>query len=156
VGAAADELTRYFTEGDVDPYDLQADLQTTMQSLVGIFRHRDDLSTAVTRLEELEARGRRVHVPTGGRAYNPGWDLCQELKHLVTCAQALTRAALLREESRGAHSRLDFPAYDDFWGTHNIVVSQEAGAMKAEPRPVVSVPELEPLVEARKAQEAKT
>jgi succinate dehydrogenase/fumarate reductase flavoprotein subunit len=65
----------------------------------------------------------------------------------------VTRAALLREESRGAHSRLDFPAYDEQWSGQNIVVTKGPDGMQAMPRPVVQVPELVPLVEARKAKE---
>ena len=74
---------------------------------------------------------------------------------MLTCAEAVARAALLRKESRGAHSRLDFPKYDDYWGAHNIVVRQDGKQMKVEPCPVVQVEELKPLVEAKKAQEKK-
>ncbi len=156
VAEAASVLTAYLSgpEGE-DPYELHAELQATMQDLVGIFRERDGLTDAIARLEALKQRAARVHVPAGGRAFNPGWDLCQELHNLLTCAEAVARAALLREESRGAHSRLDFPGYDDYWGKHNIVVAGGPDGMTVEPRPVVEAGELEPLVAARKAQELR-
>jgi succinate dehydrogenase / fumarate reductase flavoprotein subunit len=155
IEAAGRKLVGYLERpSGEDPYELHAELQATMQDLAGIFRRKEDLAAAVFRLEELEERAAELRVPEGGRVYNPAWDLCSELEHLLTCAQAVTRAALLREESRGAHSRLDFPAYDDFWGGHNIVVTKSDGRMHVEPAPVVSLPELEPLVAERKRLEA--
>ncbi len=108
-------------DGD-DAYAVQRDLQATMQSLVGIFRVDGDLAEAIDRLAELRARWRNIRV-TGGRAYNPGWNLVFELGHLLTVSEAITRSARQRTESRGAHSRIDFPATDDAgWGDKNSVV----------------------------------
>jgi succinate dehydrogenase / fumarate reductase flavoprotein subunit len=105
-----------------DAYAVQRDLQATMQSLVGIFRVDADLAEAIDRLGELRARWRAIRV-TGGRAYNPGWNLVFELGHLLTVSEAITRSARQRTESRGAHSRLDFPATDDAgWGDRNSVI----------------------------------
>src|SRR5579859_5223042 len=155
LAAAEEELAAYFSPAadPEDPYELHAELQATMQDLVGIFRQPEDLAAAAEKVDELERRAASARVPEGRRAYNPGFDLCHELRHLLTCARALTRAALLREESRGAHSRLDFPGYDPFWGEHNIVVTKQPDGMSLDPQPVVRVAGLEPLVEARKAQE---
>jgi succinate dehydrogenase flavoprotein subunit len=155
VQGAADEMAGFLdgSSGD-DPYELQAELQETMQSLVGIFRAETDLNEALAKLDELKRRAARVRAPAGDRAYNPGWHLCRELSNQLVVTEAVTRAALLRTESRGAHSRLDFPAYDDYWGEHNVVVTKEEAGMQVAPRPVVKVAELEPLVEQRKAQEA--
>src|SRR3989338_4948078 len=110
-----------------------------MQNLVGIFREEKDLKAALEKLEEFKRRSGKVGVVEGHRMYNPGWHLCRDLQNMLTCAEIVTRAALLRKESRGAHSRLDFPKYDDYWGQHNIVVKKEGGALKVEPRPVVQV-----------------
>ena len=108
--------------GGEDAYAVQRDLQATMQSLVGIFRVEADLDEAVGRLAELRARWQQIGV-TGGRAYNPGWNLVFELGHLLTVSEAITRSARQRTESRGAHSRIDFPATDDAsWGDKNSVV----------------------------------
>ena len=112
------------------------------------------LSRALVALEELRRRAADVRIASGGREYNPGWHLCRELQALMLVTEAVTRAALLREESRGAHSRLDFPATSDDWGDHNVVVAKsEDGTMHVERRDVVKVAELEPLVAARKAAE---
>jgi succinate dehydrogenase / fumarate reductase, flavoprotein subunit len=152
--AAAEEMLGYLTgPGGEDPYRLHEELQATMQELVGIFRDESGLTAALARLEELGRRAANVRVRSGDRAYNPGWQLCRELRNLLTCAEAVTRAALLRKESRGADSRLDFPDYDDDWGEHNVVVTREREGMRVEPRPVVKVAELEPLVDERKARE---
>jgi succinate dehydrogenase / fumarate reductase flavoprotein subunit len=109
-----------------DPYAIQRDLQSTMQRLVGIFREDADLGDALAELAILRSRAETLCV-AGGRAYNPGWNLVFELQNLLTIAEAVTRSARLRTESRGAHSRIDFPATDDEqWGTVNCVVSRGA------------------------------
>jgi succinate dehydrogenase / fumarate reductase flavoprotein subunit len=144
-----------FLEGEgEDPYALQAELQDTMQNLVGIFRDGEGLTEALQKLEQFQERAQRLRAPVPGRAYNPGWHLCRDLRNMLTVASAVTRAALMREESRGAHSRLDFPEYSDYWGEHNVVVRKEGDEMRVEPRPVVKRDELLPLVEERKAAEA--
>jgi len=153
VAESATEMTNYLAPGGEDPYQVHADLQATMHEHVGIFRDAAGLTEALARLGDLKARAARVGVASGGPAYNPGWHLCRELQTLLVCAEAVTRAALLREESRGAHSRLDFPAYDEQWAQRNIAVTKGPDGMQAVPRAVVEVPELVPLVEERKAKE---
>jgi succinate dehydrogenase / fumarate reductase flavoprotein subunit len=151
---AADEMTRYLSgPGSEDPYALHDDLQTTMQDGVGIFRDRPGLAEAEARLGELDRGAAHVRAPSGGAAYNPGWHLCRDLRNMLVVAQAVTRAALLREESRGAHSRLDFPAFDDQWANQNVIVSKDAGGMRVEPRPIVKTASLAQLVEERKELE---
>jgi succinate dehydrogenase / fumarate reductase flavoprotein subunit len=126
-----------------------------MQEHVGIFRDAAGLSAAVAKIEELKQRAENVGVASTGRAFNPGWHACRDLHNLLVCAEAVARAALRREESRGAHSRLDFPDYDDeFWGRHNIAVTRGPDGMGVEPVPVVTVAELAGLVERRKEEEA--
>jgi succinate dehydrogenase / fumarate reductase flavoprotein subunit len=139
-------------ENREDAYEVEADLQRTMQDLVGIFRDGDGLSRALAELEQLRARAEKVGAPPG-RAFNPAWNLCRDLRNLLTCAEAVTRSALMRTESRGAHSRLDHPGFDDHWGEHNIVVRREADGMVVEARPAIRVSELAALVESRMAAE---
>ncbi len=116
-------------EDGEDPYRIQADLQVMMQSLVGIFRTETDLRDAITRIGELNERWSRVHVG-GGRAYNPGWNLVFELRNLLVVSEAIARSAEARSESRGAHSRLDFPELDEAtWGHRNNAVWVKDGQM---------------------------
>jgi succinate dehydrogenase flavoprotein subunit len=129
------------TDGE-DPYAIQRDLQDTMQRLVGIFRVDADLSEALTELEGLRARLDAVGV-AGGRAFNPGWNLAFELRNLLIVSEAITRSARQRTESRGAHSRLDFPATDDdAWGHLNSVIARGPdGAMTATTAPLPGMPD---------------
>jgi len=153
VAAGEVEMLGYLAGEGEDPYALHAELQDTMQDDVDIFRERAQLERALAKLDELQSRAANVRA-TGGRAFNPGWHLCRDLQNMLVCAQAVTRAALQREESRGAHSRLDFPEYDDFWGEHNLVVERGPdGGMRLEPLQVVKVAELETLVLERMAVE---
>ena len=155
VEAAAAEMTGYFGRPNPEsPYKLHIDLQNMMQSMVGIFREEGDLTTAIAKLQEFKQRYEHVAVEEGQRMYNPGWHLCRDLKNMLICSEAIARAALMRKESRGGHSRLDFPKYDNYWGEHNIIISKDGPAMKVEPRETVKVAELAPLVEARKAKES--
>jgi succinate dehydrogenase / fumarate reductase flavoprotein subunit len=137
------------TSGE-DPYAIARDLQSTMQRLVGIFREDTDLADALAELAVLQTRAESVCVD-GGRAYNPGWNLVFELRNLLTISEAVTRSARLRTESRGAHSRLDFPDTDDKrWGKVNCVVSRAAdGAMDVRTAPLPKMPkELRALLDA--------
>ena len=155
VAAAAAELDAYLSGPGEDPYELKDELAATMQEHVGIFRDEAGLSTAVSKLEELGRRAADVRAPEGGRAFNPAWNLCRDLQTMIRVSEMVARAALLREESRGAHSRLDFPSPDDHWGRHNLRVRKDDDGMRVEPIPVVTVPELGPLVEERKARERR-
>jgi succinate dehydrogenase / fumarate reductase flavoprotein subunit len=127
-------------DGD-DPYAIQRDLQEMMQRLVGIFRVEADLDAALVGLAELRRRWSTVRT-TGGRAYNPGWNLVFELDHLLTISEAITRSARQRTESRGAHSRLDYAAQDDArWGHLNSVVARTPDgtmAVSASPLPAMT------------------
>jgi succinate dehydrogenase / fumarate reductase flavoprotein subunit len=153
VAACDEDVNRYLSDsGGEDPYALEAELEETMQGLVGIFRDEAGLVEAISRLEELERRAANARA-AGGRAFNPAWNLCHDLRSRLLCSEAIARAALLRQESRGAHSRLDFPTFDDYWSAHNIVVRKDEEGMRVEAVPATTVAELEPLVEERKAKE---
>jgi succinate dehydrogenase / fumarate reductase flavoprotein subunit len=110
------------------PYAIHRDLQTTMQSLVGIFRAREDLQKALVELGKLNERWTHTSVE-GSRMFNPGWHLALDLKSMMTISEAVARSALVREESRGAHSRIDFPELSAEWGTKNNIIKLDAGSM---------------------------
>ena len=86
-----------------------------MQMDVGIFREQDGLESALKALDAFDERVKNVRSPSSTTVYNPGWHLCRDLRNMMIVARAAATAALAREESRGAHSRLDFPAYDEYW-----------------------------------------
>jgi succinate dehydrogenase / fumarate reductase flavoprotein subunit len=129
------------SEGE-DPYAVQRELQDIMGRLVGIFRVEADLDQAIARLVDLRRRWAGIRA-TGGRAYNPGWNLVFDLDHLLTVSEAMARSARQRTESRGAHSRLDFPATDDqAWGHLNSVISRgQDGTMSVTTSPLPAMPD---------------
>src|SRR6185503_2135038 len=122
-----------------NPYAVHSELQDTMQELVGIIRVRDELEEALARLEKLRARAARARV-TGSRIYNPGWHLALDLENLIGVSEAVTRSALLREESRGGHTREDFPKPDAAWGTKNVVTRKRDGRLTITTEPIPKVP----------------
>jgi succinate dehydrogenase flavoprotein subunit len=122
------------------PYVIHDDLQTVMQRLVGIFRDEEDLRRALSELDVLKARVARVRVE-GSRLFNPGWHLAWDLRSMLTVAEAVTRSALMRRESRGAHSRIDYPGLDDAWGKKHNVVVKKAGTMTLVEIPVLELPD---------------
>jgi succinate dehydrogenase / fumarate reductase flavoprotein subunit len=115
------------TDGD-SPYAIHETLQNMMQSLVGIFRNEEDLRRALSEIGKLQERAAGVRVE-GSRLFNPGWHLARDLQSMLTIAEAVTRSALARRESRGAHSRIDYPGLDDAWGKKHNVVGKQAGTM---------------------------
>jgi succinate dehydrogenase / fumarate reductase flavoprotein subunit len=130
------------------PYQVHRALQECMGKNVGIFRTQGDLELALRDLETLKERAGKVRVE-GGRTYNPGWHLARDLRNMLTVSEAVARSALLRKESRGAHSRLDHPNLDPALGTVNICVTKAGEAMKVVPTPLPEMPaELKALFEA--------
>jgi succinate dehydrogenase / fumarate reductase flavoprotein subunit len=126
------------TEGEF-PYDIHRDLQETMQNLVGIFRTEEDLQKAMGELEKFRQRVERMRAD-GSRMFNPGWHLTRDLRSMVLISEAVTRSALARRESRGAHSRIDYPNLDDTWGKQNNIIVKRDDRMMLEQRPVSEMP----------------
>ena len=148
--AAREMLAPFERSRGESPYTVHRDLQETMQNLVGIFRNKQDLLRALEELEKLKERAAQLRVE-GSRLFNPGWHLAQDLKAMQTVSEAVTRSALAREESRGAHSRIDYPGLDPAWGTKNNVVVREGSAMVLGQSPVPELPgELKQLVAEEK------
>ncbi|HET8546358.1 MAG TPA: fumarate reductase/succinate dehydrogenase flavoprotein subunit [Bryobacteraceae bacterium] len=131
-----------------NPFAIQHELQEMMQDLVGIVRREEEMIRALECIELLWKKTRAAGAG-GNREYNPGWHTALDLHNLLTVSEAITRAALERKESRGAHFRDDFPAKDDAAGKFNIVVRKARdGAMQVlrEPLPQLS-PELKAIIE---------
>ncbi len=122
------------------PYAVHRDLQENMQDLVGIFRVEEDLQKALAKLQELQARAAKVRID-GSRMFNPGWHMARDLRSMLIVAEAVTRAATARKESRGAHSRIDYPKFDDTWGKQNNIIQKKGEQMELRQVPVREVPE---------------
>jgi len=135
-------------EAGENPYSIQRNLQDTMQSLVGIIRTGSEMEQALTKIQELKERAKRTSVE-GNVQYNPGWHLTMDLHSLLTVSEAITMAALERKESRGAHTRDDYPASDPEFGKMTVVVRPGAdGRPQVAREPLAEMPdELKRLVE---------
>jgi succinate dehydrogenase / fumarate reductase flavoprotein subunit len=132
-------LAPFSNSGTESPYAVHRDLQEVMQNLVGIFRTEEDLKKALAELEKLRARAARVSVE-GSRLFNPGWHLSYDLKAMLIVSEAVTRSALARKESRGAHSRIDYPKVDPVWEKKNNVIVCEGGQMERSESPIGEMP----------------
>ena len=108
-GARAEALAPLQRAGGANPYTVHAEVQQTMSDLVGIIRREEEIKTALTRLDKLRERAAKVSAP-GGTAYNPGWHLALDLRNILLIAECVALAALERQESRGGHTRDDYPA----------------------------------------------
>jgi succinate dehydrogenase / fumarate reductase flavoprotein subunit len=111
-------------EGE-SPYAIHAELQTIMNDLVGLIRRESEMKTALVELDKLRAREAQVSAP-GGRAYNPGWHLALDLRNMLVVAECVAQAALERQESRGGHTRDDYPAMSPEWRKVNLICSLDA------------------------------
>jgi succinate dehydrogenase / fumarate reductase flavoprotein subunit len=138
--AARTMLAPFEAEGGENPYALHVELQECMQDLVGIIRREDELQRAITKLDELSERLERVTVE-GNRQFNPGWHLALDLHSMVTVAKACARSALMRKESRGGHTRDDYPKADPEWGKRNVVTRKRGGTLDLATEPLPELPE---------------
>ena len=124
-----------------NPFQIQAGLQEKMQELVGIVRIESELEEAIDKIKVFSDQVKKTGCG-GNRGYNPGWHTALELKHMVTVAEAITRAAKERRESRGGHFREDFPEKSEEYGKVNITIRKdEAGNMEVKKIPKAPVRE---------------
>jgi succinate dehydrogenase / fumarate reductase, flavoprotein subunit len=141
VGAVAHETLEPFGRpAGENPYAIQAELQDTMQNLVGIIRTEAELKEALKKIEALKARAKNVGAG-GGRTYNPGWHTALDVRSLLTVAECCAMAALERTESRGGHTRDDHPYSDDTWGTVNVVLRERGGEISLRREPLPKMPD---------------
>jgi succinate dehydrogenase / fumarate reductase, flavoprotein subunit len=125
-----------------NPYKLQQDLQAVMGDLVGIIRRKGELEDALTRLAELRERVAKVSS-TGGRRYNPGWHLALDLRNMLVVSECTAKAALERQESRGGHTREDYPAMEPKWRQVNLVCALDGDTVQLTRKPLPKMrPEL--------------
>jgi succinate dehydrogenase / fumarate reductase, flavoprotein subunit len=109
-----------------NPYKLQLDLQDTMNELVGIIRNAEEVERALSKIAELRERYRHVQVE-GHRQFNPGWHLAVDMRNMLLVSECVAKAALTRTESRGGHTRDDYPSMDSEWRNTLLVCRTEGG-----------------------------
>ncbi len=139
--AAERALAPFTVEGGENPYTIQNDLQDIMQRLVGIIRDADELSESLQEIDALRERASRLSVE-GNRQYNPGWHLALDLSNMLIVSECIAKAALERKESRGGHTRDDYPGPDRSWGTVNLVETLgEDGHVEIKHQPLPVMPD---------------
>ena len=137
---ARDLLAPFEANGKENPYTIHSDLQECMQNLVGIIRVESELKQALEIIHRLRQLSRQVKVE-GNRQYNPGWHLALDLHSLFTFAEAATLAAIERKESRGGHTRDDYPNPDPKFAKLNVVIRKKNGQMTLTQEPLSEIPQ---------------
>jgi succinate dehydrogenase / fumarate reductase flavoprotein subunit len=136
----AAEALKCFGDGQAEnPYAIHEDLRSVMQNLVGIVRTEEDLQLALVKIGELRERSAKVKVG-GNIQFNPGWHLALDLKNMLDISEAVTKSALERKESRGGHTREDFPETDKEWGKVNCIVRQNKEGINVKREPLPEMP----------------
>ena len=139
IKAAADRIEAPFSrEGGENSYSLHAELQEVTHNLVGIIRTRSEIEDAIAKIADIRARSKEVAV-AGGRKFNPGFHLAFDLDNMLLVAESTAKSALLREESRGGHTRDDFPGMNSTWRQVNHISSFDGNQVniKAQALPVI-------------------
>jgi succinate dehydrogenase / fumarate reductase flavoprotein subunit len=138
--AHAEALAPLQRTGGENPYTVHAEVQETMSNLVGIIRTEPEIKTALAELEKLGARATAASAE-GGSAYNPGWHLALDLRNIMLMAQCVAEAALERQESRGGHTRDDYPGMRPEWRKVNLVCTLEGDQVTIAKQPLAPMRE---------------
>jgi succinate dehydrogenase / fumarate reductase flavoprotein subunit len=125
--------------GGENPYAIHADLQQMMNELVGIIRTKDEVEQALAGLEKLKDRAKRITVQ-GDKLFNPGWHLALDLPNMLIVSECVARSALIREESRGGHTRDDYPAMSAEWRKVNLVCRPAGEGVEVTRQPLPVMP----------------
>ena len=142
-----DALAPFERVNGENPYAVHHDLQETMQNLVGIIRTESDLAKALDELQTLKQRASNTKI-TGSRRYNPGWHMCIDLNAMITVSECCAKAALERRESRGGHTREDYPETSSEFAKVNIVCTAAGGDVEIRQEPLPEMPdELKKIIE---------
>ena len=136
--AAAESLAPLGRSGGENPYEVHSVLQQLMTDQVGLIRNEGELQSALVELDKLRARAAQVSVE-GGRAYNPGWHLAQDLRNMLLVCDCVARSALERQESRGGHTREDYPEMSPIWRQVNLVCSLDGDQARLKHQPVAAM-----------------
>jgi succinate dehydrogenase / fumarate reductase flavoprotein subunit len=152
--AIKEALEPFDRAGGENPYDIQRDLQDMMQVNVGIIRTASEIDYAITQLDVFTERVKNMSVK-GGRAYNPGWNLATDLPAMLSVCKTVAIGAKSRKESRGGHTREDFPKPDPAYGKINFAQSSDGGTWDSPittvESPILEIPdELKALLEEAK------
>ena len=132
VAAAAAKIEAPFNNpGSENPYALHHELQETAHNLVGIIRTKSELEEAIAKIADLRARAKNIGV-SGGRQFNPGFHLTFDLDNMLLIAEAAAKSALIREESRGGHTREDFPTMSSTWRQVNNITTWNGSSIAVE------------------------
>jgi succinate dehydrogenase / fumarate reductase flavoprotein subunit len=143
-------LAPFEREGSENPYSIHADLQECMQALVGIIRTEGELRKALEEIAVFKQRLGRVRV-SSGREFNPAWHLALDLHSMLSVSEAVTLGALERKESRGGHTRDDYPFADERFGKVNVVIRRRNGQFTVAQEPLPEMPDdLKQLFQERK------
>jgi succinate dehydrogenase / fumarate reductase flavoprotein subunit len=150
VQQAEQEASAPFTvKGGENPYTLHQELQQTMNDLVGLIRTSSEMSDALERIAALSERSEQLTVE-GDQRFNPGWHLAIDLRNMLLISECIARAALERKESRGGHTRDDYPMTDPEWGKINLAVKLEDNKVTVTQQPLPEMPaELKQFFEER-------
>jgi succinate dehydrogenase / fumarate reductase flavoprotein subunit len=133
--AQAEALAPLQRTGGENPYTVHSEVQQTMSDLVGIIRRESEIKTAISELEKLRERAVQVSAE-GGAAYNPGWHLALDLRNIMLIADCVARAALERQESRGGHTRDDFPGMSPEWRKVNLICTLDGDRVTLRRQPM--------------------
>ena len=122
-----------------NPYIVHQELQQVMNDLVGIIRDGNEMRDAITKLEGLKKRAKNVTVK-GERQFNPGWHLSLDLENMLLVSESIAKSALVREESRGGHTRNDFPTMDKNWRPKHVINSWNGSVVETKIESIPPMP----------------
>jgi succinate dehydrogenase / fumarate reductase flavoprotein subunit len=136
--ALAEALAPLQRTGGENPYAVHSEVQQTMSDLVGIIRREDEIKSALAELDKLRGRTATVSAE-GGSAYNPGWHLALDLRNILLIAECVALAALERQESRGGHTRDDYPGMSPQWRKVNLICALDGDRITLARQPLASM-----------------
>jgi len=140
IKAAAARIEAPFArEGGENSYSLHAELQEVTHNLVGIIRTGKEVEEAIAKIADIRKRSANVSV-AGGRKFNPGFHLAFDLDNMLLVAESTAKSALRREESRGGHTRDDFPGMDTTWRQINNIASFDGKVVNIKAQPLPPMP----------------